>query len=126
MTNVIASGSLQFELQSLLAPVAGDQQLRCHGTSKGGAKCKIRLGKRTKKRLQKLISSILRMVEAGESVEEEVEELSSLILCIKWHQGQANSKYKLWMERIKISKLQISQEGKVTKVSVSKTPFTRF
>jgi hypothetical protein len=123
METTLVSMSLEEELQALQKALSSGSTFTCHGKPTKGTQCGNPLSKPTKTKLDALIRRIIELLKnAGEGIEKLLEELSSLVMCVRYHQGQAPDKCNAWVKRIPVSKCtDLQEEGGKSHVSFSKS-----
>lgn len=101
METALVSISLEEELQALRKTLSSGSTFTCHGKSLTGIQCGNQLSKLTKTKLDTLIQHVIELLKnAGEGIEKSLEELSSLLMCVRAHRYQAPDKCKAWVKRI--------------------------
>jgi hypothetical protein len=121
MNTAGASISLQDEFEGVIQAIHSGKKLTCFGKSSKGEQCGNRLSISTRATLAKLFENIVELLkDAGSGVETLLEEASSLVMCVRFHQGEAAAKFEEWTKRIPARNFKLPYSGGNVEVSSSK------
>lgn len=80
--------------------------------------CRNSLSKVTMEELNTLIPTLINLLKkAGDGIEALLHKISSLVMCKRYHQGQAAGKCKTWIERLPTRDSRLSEGGENAEVS---------
>jgi hypothetical protein len=122
METSVASILLQDELEAWIATIKAGEKFRCFGQPKTGGECRNPISISRKTRLAVIFQQVVERLQDDDlGVEDLLEEASSLVMCVRYHQDQAPKMLLKWSKRIPSEILEVVPERPSTPVSPSTT-----